>query len=118
MLKRTDLTDDGPEPQPEPLADLFGRAKEEARAWAIAEVALYKTIGTEKANSFKVPIILFATALFLGHAALLLLVATLFVGLAQLMNPALAGLVSVLILAGVAAVLVKIGMAKLKGPVR
>lgn len=116
MLKRTDLDGPGSDPQPEPLADLFGRAKDEARAWAMAEVALYRTIGTEKANAFKVPILLFGVALFFGHAALLVLVATLFVALAQVLNPALAGLVSVLILAGAAAVLVKVGMVKLKGP--
>ncbi|MCA1654018.1 MAG: phage holin family protein [Sphingomicrobium sp.] len=111
MLKRIDSP---PRPEPDSLAGLFGRAKDEARAWLQAEVALYKTIGTEKANAWKLPVMLFAAALFLGHAALLALVATLFVALAQLINPALAGLLTVVILVGTAAILAKVGLAKLK----
>ncbi|MEO5640298.1 MAG: phage holin family protein [Sphingomicrobium sp.] len=112
MLKPVDQ----PESEPDSLSDLVGRAKDEARDWAMAEVALYRTIATEKANALKVPIALFAAALFLGHAALLVLVATLFVGLAQLMNPALAGLVTLVILGGGAAILAKVGLARLKTP--
>ena len=112
MLKRHDP----PAEEPDDLGALFGRARDEAGAWLRAEVALYRTIGTEKANAWKVPIALLATAVFLGHAALLALVATLFVGLAQLMNAALAGLVTVLILGGTAAILVRAALAKLKAP--
>lgn len=101
---------------PDTLSDLVGRAKDQARDWAMAEVALYKTIGTEKATALKVPIALFGAALFLGHAALLALVATLFVGLAQVMNPALAGLLTVVILGAGAAIAAKVGLAKLKAP--
>lgn len=100
--------------EPETLSDLVGRARDEARNWAMSEVALYKTIGAEKADALKVPIALLVVALFLAHAALLTLVATLFVGLARLMNPALAGLVSVIILGGVAAILAKVSIARFK----
>jgi hypothetical protein len=105
---------DRPDAEPESLTDLFGRAKEDARAWATAEVALYRTIATEKAKAYQIPLMLFVAALFLGHAALLVLVATLFVALAQVMNPVLAGLVSVVILAGAAAILVKVALGKIK----
>jgi len=110
MLKRTDP----PVAEPDSLSDLFGRARDEGKAWAQAEVALYRTIATEKAKAWQAPLILFGAALFLGHAALLVLVATLFVTLAQVMNPALAGVVSVLILAGAAAILVKVALGKIK----
>ena len=110
MLKRVDR----PSAEPESLSDMLGRAKEDARAWATAEVALYRTIATEKAKAYQAPLMLFAVALFLGHAALLVLVATLFVALAQVMNPALAGLVSVVVLAGAAAILVKVALARIK----
>ena len=111
MLQR----DDPPvEPSADTLGGLFGRARDQAGNWFRAEVALYRTIGVEKANAWKLPIALLATALFLGHAALLALIATLFVGLAQLMNPALAGLVTVLILGGTAAILVKVALGRLK----
>ena len=111
MLKRHD----SPIAGPESLGGLFSRAKEEVRAWVEAELALYKTIGSEKAKAWQAPAMMLAAALFLGHAALLVLVATLFVALAQIMNPALAGLVSVAILAGAAAIFVKVAIAKLKG---
>ena len=112
MLKRVDR----PNAEPESLSDLFGKAKEDARAWATAEVALYRTIATEKAKAYQLPLTLFAVALFLGHAALLVLIATLFVALAQVMNPALAGLVCVVILGGTAAILVKVALARMKAP--
>lgn len=111
MLQRNDPP---AEESVDTLGGLFGRARDQAGDWLRAEVALYRTIGAEKANAWKLPIALLATALFLGHAALLTLVATLFVGLAQLMNPALAGLVTVLILGGTAAILVKVALARLK----
>ena len=112
MLKRNDP----PGQEPDSLGDMFARAKAEARAWALAEIALYRTIGTEKAKAWKVPAILLAAALFLAHAALLVLVATLFVALAQVMNAALAGLVTTVILAGGAAILAKVALGKLKAP--
>ncbi len=111
MLKRNDPPAHGPES----LGELFGRAKDEAKTWVQAEVALYKTIGTEKVNAWKVPVILFVVAAFLAHMALLALVATLFVGLAQLMNPALAGLLTVVILAAGAGICAKLGVSKLQG---
>jgi hypothetical protein len=100
--------------EPDSLSDLIARARDEGKAWAHAEVALYRTIATEKAKAWQTPLMLFGAALFLGHAALLVLVATLFVALAQVMNPALAGLVSVLVLAGAAGVLVKVALGKIK----
>jgi len=110
MLKRTDP----PKAEPDSLSDLFGRARDEVKAWAQAEVALYRTIATEQAKAWRTPLILFGAALFLGHAALLVLVATLFVALSQVMNPALAGLASMVILAGAAAILVKVALGKIK----
>ena len=108
MLKRTESVG------PEGLGGLFGRARDEAVAWGKAEVALYRTIGTEKANAFKVPAILLGAALFLAHAAALALVATLFVALALVMNAALAGLVTVIMLAAVAGILAKVALGKIK----
>ena len=103
-----------PPGEPESLSNLFGRAKEDARAWAAAEIALCRTIATEKAKAYQLPLKMLAAALFLGHAALLVAVATLFVALAQVMNPALAGLVSVVILVGAAAIFVKVALGKIK----
>lgn len=110
MLKRTDP----PEAEPESLSDLFGRARDEAKTWAQAEVALYRTIATEKAKAWQTPLILLGVALFLSHAALLVLVATLFVALAEVMNAALAGLLSAVVLAAAAVILVKVALGKIE----
>lgn len=104
-----------PVAEPETLSDLVGRAREEGKAWAQAEVALYRTIAAKKAKAWQTPLILFGVALFLGHAVLLVTVATLFVALAQVINPALAGLVTMVLLAGTAAILVKVALGKIKG---
>lgn len=103
---------------PDSIGALIGRARAEALAWLAAEVELYKTIGVTKASAWKLPAILLAAALFLAHAALLVLVATLFVGLAQLMNPALAGLITALLLGGTAAILVRVAIARAKDAAR
>ncbi|MEO6247114.1 MAG: phage holin family protein [Sphingomicrobium sp.] len=110
MLKRPDPS----EAEPDSLSDLFGRARDDGKAWAMAEVALYRTIATERAKAWQTPLVLLGAALFLGHAALLVLVATLFVALAQVMNPALAGLVSMILLAASAAILVNLAVGKIK----
>jgi hypothetical protein len=112
MLKRTDPPGG---PEPDSLGDLFGRAKDEGRAWVEAEVALYKTIGTEKVNAWKVPVAMLAAAAYLAHAAAIVLIATIFVALAQVMNPALAGVVTLVILLAGAAILAKVALGKLKG---
>ena len=103
-----------PTSEPDSLSGLFGRARDDARDWAKAEVAVYRIIATERALAWRTPLILFAAALFLGHAASLVLVATLFVALAQVMNAALAGLLCACLLAAAAAILVKVALTRLK----
>ena len=103
-----------PVSEPDSLGGLFGRARDEARDWAKCEVAVYRIIAAERARAWRTPLILLAAALFLGHAASLVLVATLFVALAQLMNPALAGLLCAVLLTGTAAILFKVALARLK----
>lgn len=83
----------------EGIGDLVQRLVADGKAYANAEVHYYKTVGSERAKALKTPVILGALALFFAHAALLALVATLFVALATLMSDPLAGLVTVAILA-------------------
>ena len=111
MLQRSDAVGPGQDG----IGDLVHRLVEDAKAYAKAEVDVYKTIGAEKAASLRTPLILLVAAVFLGHAAFLALVATLFVGLAQVMQPALAGVVTVLILAVLAGLLGYVGVSKLSG---
>ena len=98
--------------EPESLSSLFARARDEGKAWAQAEADLYRTIAMEKLRAWQTPLVLLGAALFLGHASLLVAVATLFVALGEVINPALAGLVTMAILSLASFVLVRIALAK------
>ena len=93
MLKRTETINGGPEG----IGDLVHRLVEDGKAYARAEVAYFKALGTEKANALKLPIILGLVAVLFAHAAFLVLIATIFVGLASLMSDTLAGLLTLVI---------------------
>lgn len=111
MLQRSDTA----VPAADGIGDLVHRLVEDGKAYAQAEVNVYKTIASEKAASLRTPILLLVMAVFLGHAAFLTLIATLFVGLAQVMQPALAGVVTFVILATLAGLLGYVGVSKLSG---
>lgn len=91
--------------EPESVGDLFHRLVDDGKAYAKAEITYYKTVGTERANALKWPAIFGLLAVLFAHAAFLALCATLFVGLATLMSDTLAGLLTVVILLGIAGVL-------------
>ncbi len=113
MLMRSDPTI---RPEEDGIGDLVHRLVADGKAYAQAEVSLYKTIGTEKVKSLVTPVILLVTAVLLAHAAFLALVATLFVGLASLLDSdTLGGLVTVLILVVLAGITGYLGVSKLKG---
>jgi len=101
MLNRTETV----QGEPESVGELLHRLVADGKAYAQAEVDYYKTVGTERASALKTPAILGVAALLFVHAAFLALCATLFVGLASLMSDTLAGLLTVLILAGIGGVL-------------
>jgi uncharacterized membrane protein YqjE len=89
----------------ESVGDLLHRLVNDGKAYAQAEVAYVKTLGTEKAAQLKMPVIYGVAALLFAHAAFLAVCALIWVGLAQLMNAALAGLITVVILGAIAGVL-------------
>ena len=102
----------------ESIGDLLHRLVNDGKAYAQAEVAYVKTLGTEKAAQLKMPVIYGAAALLFAHAAFLAVCALIWVALAQVMNEALAGLLTVVILGAVAGVLGYLaysGIAKMKG---
>jgi uncharacterized membrane protein YqjE len=101
MLKRTETI----QGEPEGVGDLIHRLVEDGKTYARAEVDYFKTLGTEKANALKMPLVFGLVALLFAHAAFLALIATLFVGLASLMSDTLAGVLTVLICLGIAGAL-------------
>ena len=95
-----------PPPSPdEGIGDLLQRLVADGKAYVSSEVAYVKTLGTEKVGELKQPMVFGLGALLFAHAAFLALCALIWVGLAQLMNAALAGLLTVLILGGIAGAL-------------
>lgn len=109
MLQRSDPPGNGGA-----IAPLIARLKEDARRWVKAELALIASLGTARLRALRTPAILLTTAALLAHAVLFVLIATLFVLLAQWMNDALAGLATALIVAAVAAILGWVGWSRLR----
>ena len=111
MLKPTDPLPPGGE---RPVGEIVRELVDDGKAYARAELNVVKTIASAKAEGVKLPAILFGAALFIGMAALNVLAFTVFVGLAMIMNPVLAGLVAFLLVAGAAGLLAWIGVQKIR----
>lgn len=110
MLKPASTPPPGGE---EGIGDLIHRLVADGKAYAQTEVAYVKTLGTEKVAQIKAPAILGVAALLFAHAAFLAVCALVWVALAQVMNEALAGLLTVLILGSVAGLLGYLAYSKL-----
>jgi hypothetical protein len=85
-----------------PIGELVHQLVEQGKAYAQAELGLAKAIASSKAQSFKVPALLLATAFLLVQAAFCVLAVAVFVALQPSMGALLAGLVAFLIFAGLA----------------
>lgn len=115
MLKTTDPSHRLPEPDEErPVGELVHELIEDGKAYARAEAGLAKSIAMAKVNALKAPAIMFFGALLLIQAAVTLLGVGIFVALAPLMGPLLAGLLVFLLLAGGAAALAWIAAKKIR----
>lgn len=110
MLKRTETIHG----EPEGVGDLIHRLVEDGKTYAKAEVDYYKTLGTEKANALKMPLIFGLVALLFALGAFGALIATIFVALDSLMSETLAGLLTVLICLGIAGALGYLAYSKAK----
>ncbi|WP_300974335.1 phage holin family protein [Sphingomonas sp. LHG3406-1] len=97
----------------EGIGDLLHRLVEDGKAYARSEVAYVKTLGTEKVAELKAPVAFGIGALLFAHATFLAFCALIWVALAQAMNAALAGLLTVVILGAVAGLLGYLAYSKL-----
>ncbi|HZU52188.1 MAG TPA: phage holin family protein [Sphingomicrobium sp.] len=110
MLKPTD-----PGSQEErPVGELVNELIEDGKAYARAEVGLYKAIATAKGKAIAIPAALFVAALFIGMAAINALVVGVVIALETFIGPLAAGFVGMLIFAAVAGLLGWAGYAKLR----
>jgi len=96
------------------IGELVHRLVDDGKAYAKAELAYARTLGTEKVGQAKAPIIYGVAALLFAHAAFLTLCALVWVALAQVMNAALAGLITLVVLGVIAGVLGSLASSRLK----
>jgi hypothetical protein len=111
MLKPADP---GPPPPERPVGELVHELIEDGKAYARAEIGLYKTIATAKGKALAIPVGLFVVALFVAMAALNALAVGVVIALARFIGPLAAGFVGLLIFAAIAGLLGWIGYARLR----
>ena len=95
------------------IGDLFGRVAEDAKAYARAEIGLYRTIAAHRIAKARNGAIALVAAIFLLNAALIALFVAIVMALAVLIGPLLSGLAVFLAVGIIAFVLVRYGAGKL-----
>ena len=80
-----------------PVGELFGRLIDDGKAYAKAEVDLFRVRAEAQATRAKLPAILFAGALACGFAGVIALILTLVLTLASAMGPLGGGLIATLV---------------------
>lgn len=111
MLKPADP---GPPPAERPVGELVHELIEEGKAYARAEIGLYKAIAAAKGKALALPVGLFVAALLIGMTALTALAVGVVVALATLIGPLAAGFVGMLIFAAIAGLLGWYGYSRVK----
>ena len=96
------------------IGDLFGRLADDGRAFASAEVSLYKAIAKRRAGKAAPGAAALVGAVFLLNAALVTLTVCLALALALLIGPLLAGIAVFVLLAIISYLLMRYGMSKMQ----
>lgn len=100
-----------------PIGELVARLIDQGKGYARAEVGLAKAIATAKVDAFKLPVVLFATALLFVIAGVVTFCITIALALATLIGPLAGGLIATLVAFGIAGGLAFIAQRKLSTPV-
>jgi hypothetical protein len=95
------------------IGDLFHQLVDNGRAFARAEVTLYKEIALYRAGKAKIGVAALAAGGFLAFAGLIALLVGLVIGLADLIGPVAAGLVVFAVTAIIGFILVRFGLGKM-----
>jgi hypothetical protein len=111
MLKPADP---GPPPPERPIGELVHELVEEGKAYARAEFDFARAVATAKAKALALPFALFATAFVLALAAVTALAVGVVIALAKFLGPLLAGIVALIIFAGIAGALAWWGAERVK----
>jgi hypothetical protein len=101
------------DPADSSIGDLFHQLVDDGRAFARAEVNLYKEIALYRAGKAKIGVAALAAGGFLAFAGLIALLVGLVIGLADLIGPVAAGLVVFAVTAIIGFVLVRFGLGRM-----
>ena len=104
----------GPGDEERPIGEIVGQLIDEGKDFARAELGLVKATAMVKAEGYKLPAILIGAAILVAQAAVVVLAVALFLALAPLIGTLLAGLLTTVIVGGIAYFLVWLAMRKLK----
>lgn len=106
---------DGPsEDNERSFGELASRLVDDAKAYARAEIDLAKAIAADKSRGLVVAAILFGAAFLIAIGAVSALSVAIFVALASKIGPLLGGLVTFLLIGGIAAGIGWLGWTRLK----
>ena len=111
MLKPVDP---GPQPPERPIGELVHELIENGKAYARAEIDLYKAIAAAKGKALAVPAAMFGAAFIFALAAVTALAVGVVIALETFIGPLAAGFVGMLIFAGIAGLLSWYGYNRLR----
>lgn len=115
MLKQHS-SDQLPEPPEErPVGELVQELVENGKAYAKAEMAVARATAAAKADSFKLPAVLFGLAFLLVQASVAVLGVGILLAIEPLLGPVGAGLAVFFLMAGLAGLFAWIAVNRLKG---
>ena len=97
-----------------PVGELVHELIEDGKAYARAEIDLVKAIATAKGKALAVPLALFGVAFILALAAVSALALGVVLALARFIGPLAAGVVGMLVIAGIGAGLGWYGVLRLR----
>ena len=111
MLKPVDP---GPQPPERPIGELVHELIENGKAYARAELDLYKAIAAAKGKALAVPAAMFGVAFVFSLAAVTALAVGVVIALETFIGPLAAGFVGMLIFAAIAGLLGWAGYQRLR----
>ena len=115
MLKPPNETMGASGPEEErPIGEIVGQLIDEGKDFARAELGLAKATAKVKAEGYKLPAILIGAAILVAQAAVVVLAVAFFLALAPIVGTLLAGVITTVIVGGIAALLVWLAMRELR----
>jgi hypothetical protein len=104
-----------PEPGDErPVGEIVSELIEDGKAYARAEVNLYRAIAAAKARALAMPAALFLGALLVAQSAITALAVAVVLWLEPMVGPVLAGIVALLLFGAAAGGLAWLGLARIR----